>query len=97
MQFDVSLLSKNLLSAKGERTVPTDEVNAYLLEKVIWPLRRGEKLRYGQVDFSAFDIDDLRVAADYTEKCDRVSGGLETLMESIILADAMPCRKRAFC
>ena len=45
MQFDVSLLSKNLLSAKGERTVPTDEVNAYLLEKVIWPLRRGENLR----------------------------------------------------
>ena len=73
------------------------QFDAYLLEKLVLPLRRGEKLRYGQVDFSAFDIDDLRVAADYTEKCDRVSGGLETLLESIILADAMPCRKRAFC
>jgi len=97
MKFDVAMLSKNLSSAKEEPTVPTREVNVYLLEKVVLPLRRGEKLRYGQIDFSAFDIDDLRMAAGYSEKCDRVSGALERLTGAIIAADAIPCRKRAFC
>ena len=97
MKFDVAMLSKNLSSAKEEPTVPTREVNGYLLKEVVLPLRRGEKLRYGQIDFSSFDIDDLRVAAGYSEKCDSVSGTLETLTGAIIAADAMPCRNRAFC
>lgn len=97
MQFDVSLLSKNLSAVKEQPTVPAHEVNPYLLEKLILPLRRGEKLCYGQVDFSAFDIDDLRTAAGYSDECDRMSATLESLAEAIIQADAMPCRTRAFC
>ena len=97
MKFDIAMLSKNLSAVKEQPTVPAHEVNPYLLEKLVLPLRRGEKLRYGQVDFSAFDIDDLRTAAGYSDECDRMSATLESLAEAIIQADAMPCRTRAFC
>ena len=97
MKFDVAMLSKNLSAVKEQPTVPAHEVNPYLLEKLILPLCRGEKLCYGQVDFSAFDIDDLRTAAGYSDECDRMSATLESLAEAIIQADAMPCRTRAFC
>ena len=97
MKFDVAMLSKKLSSVKEQPTVPTHEVNAYLLEKLVLPLRRGETLRYGQIDFSAFDIDDIRTAAGYSEECDRVSWKLESFAEAVIWADAMPCQTRAFC
>ena len=97
MMIDMTRLLRNLSSAKAEETVPTEEVQSYLLENIIKPLMNGVKLRYGDVDFSKFDIDDLRAAASYCESLGEMSHRLEGVVENITKVRALSCKSRAFC
>lgn len=97
MRVDILRLEKNLASAKAEPTVPLAMVNPYLLESVVRPLQRGARLCYGNVDYSKFDIDELRVAAQYTEQCADMSVRLEKLVGQVMDARSAACKTRAFC
>ena len=97
MRVDILRLAGNLNAADAEPTVPLGEVNLYLLENVIRPLRQGVRVRYGDIDYAKFDIDDLRVAAHYTDQQSDVSNTLERLLDKVIEAKASACKTRAFC
>ena len=97
MRIDIARLTQALSDAKAVETVSTAEVNPYLLNEVIRPLQQGIKLCYGDVDYSRFDIDDLRVAARYCEKIGDMSYRLRGVIGNIAKARAKPCARRAYC
>ena len=97
MNIDVTRLVQNLSSAKAEDTVSTKEIHPYLLNDVVRPLLNGVPLCYGNVDFSRFDIDDLRTAARYCENLYEMSNRLEGVLKNIAKVSALACKSRAFC
>ena len=97
MKIDIERLTQALSDVKAAETVSTGEVNAYLLNEVIRPLLQGVTLCYGDVDYSRFDIDDLRVAARYCENIGDMSYRLRGVIDNIAKARAKPCARRAFC
>ena len=97
MKINTTRLVERLSSAMAEETVSTAEVNPYLMSEVVRPLLHGVPLRYGDVDFSRFDIDDLRSAARYCDRRYDMSSRLEGVLENIANAPALACKGRAFC
>ena len=97
MLIDFNILQKKLAELPSEEAVDSSEVNPYLLNEVLLPLLAGRSLTYGDIDFSKFEADDLRLLSHYCEERDHVSYSLRTLVGG--LAKSMPsaCRKRAFC
>ena len=63
----------------------------------VWRFTDKEFARFRQVDFSRFDIDDLRVAARYCDECDRMNYRLNGIVENLARVPAMACGNRAFC
>ena len=97
MNIDISALERNLRAAKPEKTVPDSEVNPYLLNGLLKRLLDGENVTYGEVDFSKFEADDLRVVSYYCKKMEGMTYQLSKLIG--ILDNAAPycCKARAFC
>lgn len=67
MNIEISRLTRNLRAAEPEKTVPDREVNPYLLNVLLKRLLDGENVAYGEVDFSKFEADDLRVVSYYVK------------------------------
>ena len=97
MNVDLSKLEENLQRAKSEKTVPDDDLNPYLLNVLLRRLQAGEDLTYGEIDFSQFEADDLRVLAGYCESRNSVSQSLAYLVGCIGRAKAFCCTARSFC
>ena len=97
MDLNLNALCGALQKAKPEETVPADDVNPYLLNEVLAPLLHGVDLRYGDIDFSRFDVDDLRTLAGHCEDRDRISYKFRNLSAVLDTAAPMACRRRAFC
>ena len=97
MQLDLKVLRTLLKEAPQEETVDSSDVNPYLLQKVLMPLLEGTELRYRDIDYSAFEADDLRQLSHY---CDMRGGTLHRLLGlKKQLTEAVPCacKHRAFC
>ena len=97
MELNIAMLTKKLAGAQPEPTVPPGDTNPYLLETIIEPFRCGKTVKYGDIDFSEFELDDLRVAAGYCEKIGRTSMRLEGLVANMSLSECMVCKTRSFC
>jgi len=68
MKLNLKLLSTRFFQAKEQPCVPADGVNRYLVEQVLRPNLDGKLLRLGDIDFDAFDADDVSALEDYYEK-----------------------------
>ena len=97
MAVDLNVLRQKLSDLDTEETVDSSEVNPYLLNKVLRPILDGAELRYGDIDYSEFDPDDIRVLAHYCKMCDQVSYRLSETVEQIIKAQPAASATRAFC
>jgi len=97
MQLDLNALRKQLEKAPQEETVDSSDVNPYLLNEVLRPMMAGVDLRYGDIDFSQFDGDDLHTLAHYHGEVRQTSGALRSLSEKLSEAEASACKVRAFC
>ncbi len=97
MQVDLNVLRQKLNETPQEETVDSTEVNPYLLNEVLRPLLAGKELRYGDIDYSRFEADDLRMIAHYCDIRDRVICRLNEFVGGI--ADSAPsaCSGRSFC
>ncbi len=95
--IDLSVLQKNLHEQSQEETVPFDYVNRYLLDKVIFPVRNGECVRYGDIDFDQFDDLDLRYASGYCRELHGMSYRLDGFIRTIRQTEACAIKHRAFC
>ena len=97
MDLNLKALCAALQKVTPEETVPSDHVNPYLLNEVLTPLLRGVELRYGDIDFSRFNVDDLRSLAGYCEERDRILYKFGNLFKVLDTAAPAACRQRAFC
>ena len=97
MKVDLNILRKKLSELPSEETVDSSEVNPYLLNEVLRPLLAGTELRYGDVDYSQFEADDLRMIAHYCDMRDSVCSGLRNLLVGIAESVPSACKKKAYC
>lgn len=97
MKIDLKELHKLLRRQPPEETVDRSDVNPYLLDEVLQPLLAGKELCYGDIDYSRFEADDLRVLSDYCDRRDGAAYKLEGLIGNLIAVPPATCAGRAFC
>lgn len=97
MQADMKALRRLLEKAPQEETVDSSDVNPYLLNEVLRPMMAGVDLRYGDIDFTRFETDDLRMLAHYYDEIGHISNSLNNLVGKLVEAAPCACKGRAFC
>lgn len=97
MELNLKRLSESFSAAQAEDTVPKGDTNPYLIAAIIDPLRAGRAVKYGDIDFSAFELDDLRTAAGYCEDISMTMYKLEKLVANMAASEAAACKTRSFC
>lgn len=96
MNIDLKRLQHSLKEAAPEDSVSHDDVNAYLFS-LAQRLLAGKDVTYGEIDFSQFEADDLRVVSYYCQEREGLSQHLYMLVANIDKAKALSCKARAFC
>ena len=97
MDIDLKKLERNLWQAKHEKTVPDEHLNPYLQNVLLRRLMAGEDVTYGEIDFSQFEADDLRVLEGYIKRWDNMTSKLSGLIERVDRAEPFRCAARSFC
>ena len=97
MELNLKRLAESFSAAQAEETVPKGDTNPYLLATIIEPLLARRSVKYGDIDFSEFELDDLRRAAGYCDDISRTSYKLETLVSNMSASEAAACKTRSFC
>lgn len=97
MKLDLKLLSMRLSQVKNEPPVPTDSVNGYLLQKILLPCMNGESIRLRDIDYDAFDIEDVDELESYYDGLSRAGGRLTQLMETVQNCPPEARKARQFC
>ena len=97
MKLNLERLSARFFQAKDQPCVPEDGVNRYLLENVLRPNLEGKLLRLGDIDFDAFDADDVSALEDYYEKLSKASQNLSQFAQTVARGPPAPKEARAFC
>ncbi len=97
MLVDLNALRRKLKEALPEDTVDATEVNPYLLNEVFRPMLAGRNLCYGDIDFDAFQADDLRMVAHYCNTRNQITYGLQEMVGRIAKAFPAACSIREFC
>jgi len=97
MKLNLNLLATRFFQAKEEPPVPEDGVNRYLLEQVLRPNLEGDLLRLGDIDFDAFDADDVSALEDYYEKLSKASQNLSQFAQTVHRIPPAAREARTFC
>ena len=97
MKLNLERLSARFFQAQDQPCVPEDGVNRYLLENVLRPNLEGKLLRLGDIDFNAFDADDVSALEDYYEKLSKASRDLAQFAQTVARVPPAPKEARAFC
>lgn len=97
MKMNLKDLCRQLAQATEEETVSSRDVNSYLLNQVLRPLMREDRIRLKDIDFEQFDSVDIRVLANYYESLEMEGRKLTELTGAIAGMEPMACRARRFC
>ena len=97
MKLDLKLLSMRFSQMKDEPPVPTIGVNPYLLEKVLLPCMNGGNVYLRDIDYQAFDAEDIDLLERYYDDLSRAGGRLQQLMETVGNLPPEAHKARLFC
>ena len=97
MKLDLKLLSMRFSQTKDEPPAPTDGVNPYLLEKILLPCMNGESILLRDIDYSAFDVEDIEPLAEYHDELAQARYKLEQLTKTVRNLPPAAKKSRAFC
>lgn len=97
MKLDLKLLSIRFSQAKDEPPVPTDGVNDYLLEKILLPGMSDSGVYLRDIDFDAFDMDDVNVLEQYYGELSKASWKLQQLVGTVRKVPPEARKARVFC
>lgn len=95
--IDCRRLVEKLRGAEGEQAFTPPEVSPYVLRHIYEPLLRGEEVLFADLDFTAFDEDDLRGLAGYIDASVRSTSALITLNGVFCRKEPASLTRRAFC
>jgi len=97
MKMDLKLLKTRFFQAAEGPPVSTDGVNPYLLEHILKPHLRGKPVRYGDIDYDAFENDDLYRFSEYCEELNAAGSRLDQFTGTLAAIEPEACKKRTFC
>jgi len=97
MKLDLNLLSMRFSQKKNEPPVPTEGVNPYLLEKILLPCMDGGTVRLRDIDYEAFDMEDIEPLEEYYSKLFKAGGKLEQFTETVRNIPPEARKARVFC
>lgn len=97
MKMDLKCLCKQLVQTKEEEAVSTANCNPYLLERVLRPLMRQERVLLKDVDFGQFDAEDIQEMAGYYESLEMEGWKLMQLVGAVANLEPAACKTRRFC
>ncbi len=97
MKLDLKLLSMRFSQMKNEPPVSTGGVNPYLLEKILLPCMNGGTVYLRDIDYHAFDMEDIDLLEKYYNDLSRAGGRLQQLTDTVrnVLPEAR--KGRIFC
>lgn len=97
MKLNLKLLATRFSQAEDESPVPEDGVNRYLLDNILRPTMSGDTLCLGDIDYDAFDEDDVFALEDYHERLARAAGLLGQFAQTVDHIPPTPKKARMFC
>lgn len=97
MKLNLKLLATRFSQAEDEPPVPEDGVNRYLLEHILRPNLEGNGLCLGDINFEAFEADDVPALEDYHDRLFAASRTLSQFAETVDRVPPAPRETRAFC
>lgn len=97
MKLNLKLLATRFSQAKDGPPVSDDGVNRYLLEQVLRPNLEGNLLRLGDIDFGAFDADDVPALEDYYDRLYQAAQDLSQFAQTLSRVPPTPRTVRSFC
>lgn len=97
MRLDLKRLSMRLSQKKEEPTISQEGVNAYLLEKILTPSLHRTKIYLQDIDFTAFDEDDVDTLENYYGKLYNTAQGLEQFVQTVARTQPAASGVRSFC
>lgn len=92
---DLTRFIKSLRAA--EPTQNADPLTPYVRQVIFEPLLLEQDLRMKSIDFSAFDMEDLRAVIDYAEDRSELADKLERLNDVFCRKSPAKSAMRAFC
>lgn len=97
MKLDLKLLSMRFSQTKDEPPVSTKEVNSYLLEKILLPCMNNGTVYLRDIDYEAFEAEDIDQLEEYYDKLLRASRSLGKLTETVQNLCPEAQKARLFC
>lgn len=97
MKLNLKLLAARFFQAKDEPPAPEDSINRYLLESVLRPNLNGDTLYLGDIDFDAFDVDDVSALEGYYGRLEQSARALRQFAQTVNRIPPAPNQTRMFC
>lgn len=97
MKLDLKLLSIRFSQAKDEPPVSTEGVNPYLLEKILLPSLNGGTIYLRDIDYGAFEAEDIGPLEEYYTQLWNAGGKLGQLTETVRKLPPEARKARMFC
>jgi hypothetical protein len=97
VKLDLELLSMRFSQAKDEPPVSSDGVNQYLLEKILQPCMNGESILLRDIDYNAFELEDIGPLAEYHDALAQAVYKLEQLTKTVQNLPPQAKKSRTFC
>ena len=97
MKLDLKLLSRRFSQMKNEPPVPTEGINSYLLEKILLPCMNNGTIYLRDIDYDAFDIEDIDFLERYYDDLSRAGGKLHQFIDTVQNLPPEAQKARMFC
>lgn len=97
MKLDLTLLSMRFSQTEDEPPVSTDGINPYLLEKILLPCMNGESVLLRNIDYEAFEVEDIDSLEDYYDELSRAGSQLGQVTEAVRKCPPEARKVRLFC
>ena len=97
MRLDLKLLSMRFSQKKEEPPVSQEGLDPYLLEKILMPALDGTDIYLRDIDFTAFDVEDVSKLEDYYNRLYEAGQGLDQFVQTVAQTQPVASRIRSFC
>lgn len=97
MRLDLKLLSMRFYQEREEPPIPQDGLNRYLLEKILTPAQHHTDIYLQDIDFTAFDVDDVDALENYYSQFYNARLRLGQFIQTVAQTVPVAGSARSFC
>lgn len=97
MRLDLKLLAMRFSQKKEEPPISQEGVNPHLLEKVLAPALHRTDIYLKDIDFDAFDVEDVDELERYYNRLYNAEQGLELFVQTVAQTRPVAGSARSFC